>query len=792
MTGNQGDRLGRFTVVRGIRERGPFQDQLCEDDDGANWVVTTWPGRSTVVSASIIAPALEGLAALGPATPDSETEPLVDGHGDVIGLARPRAPGLSVESWVAQEGTLSPGDVLWLTTAMLEMLGLLRSTTPQLLHGGLSPADVFITEEPRAVVLTGFAEARRVVSQCLAPAHEGDPPFVECVDATFAPPEVRIGNHTGLATDLYGLAAVALYALTGEGPRAFSGRMNELEDVLVTGFRAPRLLARFLAGALSPTVELRFQDVDAALDVITGRAAARAAEDAARTSSPVGQRFSPVPAKASALVTRATLIGVGLSVPYALLALTALIGVGPFSAGLPSWLGLLVAAAALVASLANVGILVGRARSRGDIVLALEEFLVRLDGTELRVESKWSSLRDARLGGGGVEVIGAWGNGSGGWHEADLLVLPDIYEIPPARMLAVIRETHDRRCPGGWLTMPDPPRRQRGPWWLVAPAALVMLGWLVGTGARVVGGPISVDPAATSERVVDVEGVRDEPWRAFPVSERDPEAARRARADLERAVDALAAQDAPGLEPGEATLLDRAPGCPDGMSEFPLIGGDSLPAACLDGAGVMVRAARATPKGPAWFLVGWTETPARAYIACAAGGNCPPPTGDKGCRTDLTRKSDWPANCVTTAGAEAYCATVRRRLCSADEWYAAAGAPTLPARETFPNGAPDCRTAVIRDARGPGCGLEDAGATAARPRGASRFGAVDMVGNVAELVASGGGAALGGSWRSAPGTSGGLKSLAFTPGKPVSDVGFRCCRDLPLESAAPPSPVPDE
>ena len=788
MTEEHGERVGRFTAVRVIRERGPFRDQLCQDDDGANWVVTTWPERSTVVSAEGMQAPIQAIAALGAATSDSGIEPLLDAHGDVVGLARPRALGWSVEAWVAQEGTLSPGDALWLTTALLEALGVLRAAAPQLLHGGISPADVFVTDEPRAVAITGFAQARRAVSRTLAPAHEGDPPWIECVDAVYAPPEMRIGNHTGPATDIYGIAAVALFALTAEGPRAFSGRMTELEDVLVTGYRAPRLLARFLAGALSPTVELRFQSVEAALDVISGRAEARAAEVAARPAPLVGQQFSPVPGKASALVTKAGLMGAGLSVPYLVLATSALVRFGPFPADLPVWMGVLVAVFGVLASMANVGILVGRARAEAGILVALEEFVLRLAGPELRAESKWSSLRDARLGSAGVEVVGAWSNGSGGWHEADLVVLPDIYEIPPARLLAVIREAHDRRCPKGWLKLPDAPRRRGRPWWLAIPAALVLVGWIGGTGARVIGGPISADPTVLAEAVVDVDVVREEPWRAFPVGEHDPEAARAARAELERAVDALAAQEAAALADGETALLDGALACPEGMSEFPLIDASSMPPACVDGAGVMVQAARPTPKGPAWFLVGWTETPARAYIACAAGGNCPPPVDGAGCRTALGQQSDWPANCVSTAGAEAYCATVGRRLCSADEWYAAAGAPVMADRETFPGGAPDCRTAVIRDARGPGCGLKDAGPTAARPRGATRFGAIDMVGNVAELVAAGGGAALGGSWRSAPGTSGGLRSLAFTPGKPVSDVGFRCCRDLPRPAAEPAPP----
>lgn len=448
-----------------------------------------------------------------------------------------------------------------------------------------------------------------------------------------------------------------------------------------------------------------------------------------------------------------------------------------------------MALVALGATAATIGLLLRRAKAAAALTITLDEFVLRVEGPAMRAESKWSSLRDARLGSGGVEVVGAWSNGSGGWHPADLIVLPDVYAVAPPRLLASIRDAHDRRCPEGWLQMPDAPRREGRPWWLAVPAVVVLLGWVGGTGARItVGGPIEATAAKSTDRLVEVEAVRDEPWRAFPLAERDPEAARKARADLERAVDALAASEAAGLAEGEASLLDGAPSCPDGMSEFSLVEGDSLPPACVDGAGVMVRAARPTPKGPKWYLVGWTETPARAYLACAAGGNCPPPGEDAGCRTDIGQQSDWPANCVTAAGAEAYCATVGRRLCTADEWYAAAGAMTVADRKGFPTGDPDCRTAVIRDARGPGCGLEDSGPTAARPRGATRFGAIDMVGNVAELVAAGGGAALGGSWRSAPATSGGLKSLAFNPGKPVPDVGFRCCRDLPPGAAAAPAP----
>ena len=786
MLGEHTQVIGRFEVVRVIGERGPFRDQLCQDADGGNWVVTTWPERSAVVPMAAVAAALSATAGLGEAIPDARIEPILDAHGDVVGLARPRAAGWSVAAWVAQEGPLPPADCMWLAIALVEALGALRGARPGVLHGGISPPEVFVQDDPRAVVICGFAEPRRAVSRALAPAHEGDPPWVESVDDAYAPPEMRIGNHTGPATDLYGVAAVALHALTGGGPRAFSGRMTELESVLVSGHRAPRRLARFLAGALSPTIEVRFQTTEAALDVLTGRAEAQAA-DPGPPPLPPGTRFSAVPAKASAHVLRAGALGAALSLPYVVLGLSAIAGFGPFPQDLPAHWGVLVAAFAAVGVAANLGLLVRRARAEAGLGIALEEFVLRLDGPDLRAESKWTALRDARLGSGGVEVVGAWSNGSGGWHAADLVVLPDLFEIPPARLLTVIRDTHDRRSPQGWLRSPDAPRRAGRPWWLGVPAVLVLLGWILGTGARVVGGPIEAAPATPPDRLVSAEAVRAEPWRAFPIAERDPDAARKARADLARAVDALAADPVGGDPSALLPTADPAAGadCPDGMQAFALVDGGALPAACVDGAGVMVRAARATPQGPAWFLVGWTETPARAYIACAVGENCPPPVDDPGCHTDLARHADRPANCVTAQGAADYCATVGRRLCTADEWYAAAGAATPVDREGFPAGTPDCLTAVIRDARGPGCGLEAAGITAARPRGASRFGAVDMVGNVAELVAEGGGAALGGGWRSAPGTSGGLRSLAFTPGKPVADVGFRCCRDLPAATAVP-------
>jgi len=791
MSKRDAETVGRFTLVQVLFDRGPFQDALVRDADGAVWLLTRWPSRTDAVAAGQLSTALDVLAALGPDVPDAATELLLDGFGDAVGFVRPRASGWSVSSRVAQDGPMAPADVLWLTTAMLESLGRLRARTPGLLHVGIDPASVFLTDTPRAVCITGYPTLRRAVSCALTPASEGEPPWTDCVDPAFAPPELRIGNHTGPATDLYGIAAVALYALTGENPRHFSGRIAELEQVLVAGFSAPRLLARFLAGALSPTVEERYETVEAALDVISGRADARAQQAAAAAvAAAAGETFSPEPDKVRGQVIRAGATGALLSVPYLLLGASALARTGPFPADLPVWIALMVATLGVLGCVANLAVLVRRARAESGRTVSLKEFVLGVEGTTLRGESKWTALRDARVVEGRIELVGAWSNGSGGWLANDQIDLADVYSVSPERLVERIRDVHDQRCPEGWLTLPDRPVRSWRPWWLAVPAGVVLVGWLGGTGTRVlVGGPISADPAATVAGVVPVDAVRKEPWRAFALGEMDDSAAQRAQEELRRAVDAIAAAEAAALAEGEAGLGTAAGDCPADMQEFRLIDSENLPAACLDGAGVMVKAARATESGPEWFLVDWTETSARSYIACAAGGNCPPPLEDPGCRSQLSRHADRPANCVTRAGAEAYCATAGRRLCTTDEWYAAAGAIAVGDRTSFPTGEPDCRRAVIRDASGPGCGEEDTAPLASRPLGASRFGAVDIVGNVAEMTGDGD-RVLGGSWRSAPGSSGGLASLEFVSGRPARDVGFRCCRDLPQPSSPADTPTP--
>ena len=205
---------------------------------------------------------------------------------------------------------------------------------------------------------------KRAVSRALASTGEEEPPWTDCVDPDFAPPEMRIGNHTGPATDLYGIAGVALFALTGERPRHFSSGMAVLEQVLVSEHNGPRVWALFLAVAISRNVEERFASVAAALDVISGRAEAQAKQAAAAAAArSAGDVYPPDPDRARAHVRRAATLGGLLSIPYLLLMISGIGRFGPFPPDLPLGVGLVVALLCVAGTVVNLAVLVQRART---------------------------------------------------------------------------------------------------------------------------------------------------------------------------------------------------------------------------------------------------------------------------------------------------------------------------------------------------------------------------------------------------------------------------------------------
>jgi formylglycine-generating enzyme required for sulfatase activity len=117
-----------------------------------------------------------------------------------------------------------------------------------------------------------------------------------------------------------------------------------------------------------------------------------------------------------------------------------------------------------------------------------------------------------------------------------------------------------------------------------------------------------------------------------------------------------------------------------------------------------------------------TEVTQDAYAACVTAGACEPPS----CEWDCER-TDYPAGCVDLAQARAYCEWAGRRLPTEAEWEKAARGDD-GAKYPWGNDEPDCTLVNMS-----GC-EDDATAVGSFPDGASPYGALDMAGNMVEMV----------------------------------------------------------
>lgn len=117
------------------------------------------------------------------------------------------------------------------------------------------------------------------------------------------------------------------------------------------------------------------------------------------------------------------------------------------------------------------------------------------------------------------------------------------------------------------------------------------------------------------------------------------------------------------------------------------------------------------------------EVTQEEYSACVEAKACPPPS----CTWDCSVPG-MPAGCVIWEQAKAYCAFAGKRLPTEAEWEKAARG-TDGRKFPWGNEAADCDKVNMT-----GCG-DIADAVGTHPSGASPYGALDMAGNMVEMVA---------------------------------------------------------
>lgn len=129
-----------------------------------------------------------------------EALPLV---GGTVALVLDLADGGNLAALVGERGALEPGEVTTVVTPIATTLAELHAAG--IVHGGLDPENVLFTRDGKPT-LAGFGSARLVDE-----THPQD----SSSTAGFIAPEVRAGGLPTEASDVWALAALAWFALTG-------------------------------------------------------------------------------------------------------------------------------------------------------------------------------------------------------------------------------------------------------------------------------------------------------------------------------------------------------------------------------------------------------------------------------------------------------------------------------------------------------------------------------------------------------------------------------------------------
>ena len=169
------------------------------------------------------------------------------------------------------------------------------------------------------------------------------------------------------------------------------------------------------------------------------------------------------------------------------------------------------------------------------------------------------------------------------------------------------------------------------------------------------------------------------------------------------------------------------------------------------------------------FSLGKTEVTVAAYETCVNAGACTVPVATLDHCNWGRGLGNLPVNCVSWHQAVSFCTWMGGRLPTAAEWeYAAKGGE--PRIFPWGNESPEGRANFDMSGTMP---------VGSYPQGASKWGVLDLAGNVWEWTASdyeGGKEVRGGGWNSEPQDLRTSNRLRGDPSFGYINFGFRCAR----------------